>query len=192
MPKPTAAPPLLLALLVAVVVPAGARAQAEPAWVHLSPLAGAVAASVPGAGPRPAAALQLELSRSLPVGFGVTAGWLWPSSDRGAAELAGGWAEGTFAYRFRLRLRGYVAPYAGPLLGAALHDLEAPGAPSGEGRWLTRWHFGGRAGVDIPVGSGWPFVRVEIAFRHTPSTGDLGGSDVTTAMVGFRWSRPLL
>ena len=76
--------------------------------------------------------------------------------------------------------------------GVPEHDLDADGAPSGEGRWLARWHFGGRAGLDIPVGRGWPAVRLEAAYRHTPSAGGLGGSDTATALVGFRWSRALL
>ena len=180
------------AAALAFLLAAPATAQtAEPAWLHISPLAGAVIASVPGEAPRAAAALQLEASRALPIGPGVALGFAWPSARREAAELTGPWIEATLAYRFRLRYRGFLAPYAGPLVGGSLHDTDAPAAPAGERRWVPRWHFGGRAGMDIPVGSGWPAVRVEIAYRNTPSAGGFGGSDVTTALVGFRWSRPL-
>lgn len=171
--------------------PAGAQ-DGDPDWLHAGVLGGVVAASVPGDAPRPAAALQIAFSRTLPIGVGVTAGWAWPSADRAAAEHAGPWAEATFVYRFKLRFRGYLAPYAGPVLGASLHDVDAPGAPAGADGWIRRWHFGGRAGIDIPVGSGWPAVRAEIAYRHSPAAGGLGGSDVTTALVGFRWSRALV
>lgn len=182
----------LRAATIAFVLAAPASAQiAEPAWLHVSPLAGAVIASVPGDAPRTATTLQLEGSRELPIGLGVALGFAWPASGREASELAGPWAEGTLAYRFKLRYRGFLAPYAGPLLGASLHDIDAPSAPAGQGRWVARWHFGGRAGMDIPVGGGWPAVRVEIAYRNSPSAGGLGGSDVTTALFGFRWSHPL-
>ena len=183
---------VLGAVLLGLAIAPPAAAQVDsPLWVHVTPSLGIVARSVPGDGWRPAAALQLEISRDLPMGPGITAGYAWPSRDRDARELAGPWAEATFAYRFRLRFRGYLAPYAGPLLGGALHDLDAPGAPPGEGRWLFRWHFGGRAGMDIPVGGGWPAVRVEATYRHTASAGGLGSSDTATALIGFRWSRPL-
>lgn len=181
----------MLLLVAAVHTPAPAAAQNEPPWIHVSPLLGAVVGSVPGEAPRPAAGFQLEASGPLPIGIGVAAGHARGSAGRPAAESAGTWAEAILAYRFRLRFRGYIAPYAGPLLGGALHDLQAPDAPAGAGRWLARWHFGGRAGLDIPVGSGWPSVRVDVSYRHAPSAGGLPGSDLTTALVGFRWSRPL-
>lgn len=170
--------------------PGAAAAQGEPRWLHVSTLGGAVAASVPGDAPRPAAGLQLELSRTLPVGFGVSVGIAPGSQARGAAEPAGPWAEATFAYRFRLRFRGWIAPYAGPLLGGMLHDLDGAGAPAGNRRWLARWHFGGRAGIDVPVGRRWPALRVEAAYRHFPPTGGFGTGNLTTALIGFRWSRP--
>ena len=174
-----------------VLAAPGTAQTVEPPWVHVSPLVGAVIASVPGEAPRAAAALQIEGSRGLPIGLGVALGMTGAGTGRQASELAGPWAEASLAYRFRLRYRGFLAPYAGPLLGGSLHDIAAPGAPAGEGRWVPRWHFGGRAGVDVPVGSGWPAVRVEIAYRSSPSAGGLGGSDVTTGLLGFRWSHPL-
>lgn len=171
--------------------PTLAAQSVEPPWLHASPLAGVVAASVPGDAPRLALALQLETSGALPIGLGITAGLTAPSAGSGVRELSGPWAEATLAYRFRLRFRGYLAPYAGPLLGFFLHDIGGDDAPVAEGDWLARWHFGGRAGLDIPVGRGWPAVRLDVAYRHVPSAGGLGGSDLTTALLGFRWSYPL-
>lgn len=162
----------------------------QPPWLHASPLAGVVAASVPGDAPRLAIALQLETSRAMPIGLGITTGFAGRSAGSGVRELSGPWAEATLAYRFKLRFRGYLAPYAGPLLGFFLHDTGRDDAPAGRGEWLARWHFGGRAGLDIPVGRGWPAVRLDLAYRHTPSGGGLGGSDLTTALIGFRWSYP--
>ena len=191
-PRRSAPTALLLAAVPALLAGPAAGQTADPTWIHLSALPGVVAASVPGDAPRPAALLQLEVSRTLPIGIGVGFGYALGSADRGAAEPAGPWGEAMFAYRFRLRFRGWLAPYAGPVLGAALHDVDAPGAPPDAEGWITRWHFGGRAGLDIPVGGGWPAVRVELAYRHSPSAGGLAGWDLTTATLGLRWSKAMV
>jgi hypothetical protein len=180
---------ILLATLVAPLLsPAPARAQTagphspafqEPYWLHITPIAGAVAVSRPGEAGGPVAALQLEVSRNLPVGIGVTAGYWFP---RGVAAPDGPFLEATLAYRFHLRARGRLSPYAGPVAGAIRDD-------TGEIREI-RGFFGGRAGVDIPAPGPWPTLRLEASYRHLSEAAGRGTGDTLLLLVGGRWSIP--
>lgn len=174
-----------LAASAALAGPAGAQTAApppvdEPYWVHVTPGAGVTAISRPGQAGGAVASLQLELSHARPVGFGITGGYWFPTDA--PADPDGPFLEATFAYRFHLRARGHLSPYAGPVAGAIRDD-------TGETREI-RGFFGGRAGIDIPIRGPWPALRIEASYRHLSEAAGRGTGDSTLLLLGGRWSVP--
>lgn len=171
---------ILLAFLLILLTGVPARAQQSPPWwLHGSPLAGAVIAADPGHAPRAAVALQLEFSRIMPIGFGLAGGYAAAHADDLEGQASGPWAEALFVYRFALRVGGRVAPYIGPVAGVL---WDGP---------LTRGHFGGRLGVDIPMGRRLPALRAEVSWRRFTEERGEGAAHLAKLMVGGRWSVPL-
>lgn len=166
-----------------LATPASAQAAYDtPYWIHITPMVGAMAVSRPGDAGGPVATLQLEVSRALPVGIGMAGGYWFPSSDS-AIEPDGLFGEILMVYRFHLRAGGAISPYAGPVLGAIRDDTGAIRE--------VRGFFGGRGGVDIPLGIGWPALRLEASYRHLSEAAGRGAGDTALLLVGGRWSLPL-
>ena len=175
--------PGLLLVAMAAACPAALAAQnasPDPTWVHASGIAGATIVSRPGEELRPVIGFQLEVSRTVPIGIGIAGGYWFGGEPGTRKEPDGAWAEATFVYRFHLRLGGHVSPYAGPVLGVVgSRDHPDP-----------RWFFGGRSGLDVPIGGGRA-LRLEATYRRLSQVPVLGDADLVTAGLGLRWSFPL-